>query len=149
MKSFKEFISRVGKARGFGIQSPWAYRFVTEVVGEKSPYYYYEEIERQFPDAKEQKFQKLLYRIRNFTYPAEAMVVDIGEVDSEALGAAIKRCGTSGAIVLRGINSSDKARQHWQEVISRQDVGVTFDMYHFAVCFLDTSIYKQHYRLNF
>lgn len=149
MKSFKEFISRVGKARGFGIQSPWAYRFVTEVVGEKSPYYYYEEIDRLFPNAKERKFQKLIYRIRNFTYPSEVMVMDIAEADNDALDAAIKQCGTDGAIILRGINSSGKARQRWQEVLSRQDVGITFDMYHFAVCFLDTSIYKQHYRLNF
>ena len=149
MKSFKEFISRVGKARGFGIQSPWAYRFVTEVVGERYPYYYYEEIERQYPNVKERKFQKLVFRISNFTYPAETVVMNIEDAHGHALDDAVRRCGTGGAIVLRGINSSDKARQQWQQVLSRQDIGVTFDMYHFAVCFLDTAMYKQHYRLNF
>ena len=52
MKSFKEYLSRVGKARGFGIQSPWAYRFVTEIVGERCPYYYYETIEQIYKNRK-------------------------------------------------------------------------------------------------
>ena len=57
MKSFKEYLSRVGKARGFGIQSPWAYRFVTEIVGERCPYYYYETIERLIADDAVSLFQ--------------------------------------------------------------------------------------------
>ena len=48
MINITEYLKRIGKARGFGIQSPWAYRVVTEVIGEKMPYYCYEDIDRVY-----------------------------------------------------------------------------------------------------
>ena len=66
MINITEYLKRIGKARGFGIQSPWAYRVVTEVIGEKMPYYCYEDIDRVYKKRSERKFRKLVFRIRNF-----------------------------------------------------------------------------------
>ena len=81
----KEFLKRVGKAKGFGIQSPWAFRFVTEVVAERWRYYAYEDIEKQFPKRYEQKYQKLLFRIRNFVYPDKLLVMPLDSITAENL----------------------------------------------------------------
>ena len=59
MKSLSEYLSRIGKSRGFGIQSPWAYSFVKDVISEKLPYYAYSDIENQYLDTREQTKQKL------------------------------------------------------------------------------------------
>ena len=36
-------LSRIPRSRGFGVQSPWAYRFVRSVACERRPYYAYED----------------------------------------------------------------------------------------------------------
>lgn len=149
MKSFKEYLSRVGKARGFGIQSPWAYRFVTEIVGERCPYYYYETIEQMYKNRKERKFQKFIYRLRNFVYPQSLLVINIADADDELLRNTIIQCTEKGVFVLRGIYNDEFSRRRWLDIQNRSDIGITFDMYDFAVCFLDTNIYKQHYKINF
>ncbi len=61
---------RIGRCRGFGIQSPWAYDFVRKVVNERLPYYAYEEFtaEEKLRGATriEKKKGRLMFRIANF-----------------------------------------------------------------------------------
>lgn len=150
MKSLKEYFSRIGKSRGFGIQSPWAFRFVTEVVGERLPYYAYEDIDREYKKHGERKFQKLLLRVRNSVYPDRVVVVDdINMLTDEALNAVVAECGRKGAIIVRSIMSNNDNRQKWETLKSNEKIGITFDLYDFAICFVDREIYKQHYKLNF
>ena len=148
MINIKEYLSRIGKSKGFGIQSPWAFRFVTEVVRERWRYYGYDDIEARYSGRYERKYQKLLFRIRNFIYPHTLCVIDI-EDGGEALADAVSCATEQGAIVIEGIRRSKSCQERWEEIKQREDVGVTFDMYSFAVCFLDRKIYKQHYKLNF
>lgn len=145
----KEFLKRVGKAKGFGIQSPWAFRFVTEVVAERWRYYAYEDIEKQFPKRYEQKYQKLLFRIRNFVYPDKLLVMPLDSITAENLQDLPRQVGKKGAIVVEGLRESKESLSKWEKLKAREEIGVTFDMYSFAVCFFDRNIYKQHYKLNF
>ena len=147
--NIREFLQRVGKSRGFGIQSPWAFRFVTEVVADKWRYYAYEDIENRFPKRYEQKYQKLLFRIRNFVYPDKLLVIPITTVTPENLPNILCQVGKKGAIVVEGIRESKDSLYKWEKLKKHEEIGVTFDMYSFAVCFLDREIYKQHYKLNF
>lgn len=146
MKPFREYIKRIGKARGFGIQSPWAFSFVTEVIGERLPYYAYDDIDRRYASARERRFQKLVLRVRNFVYPHSLVIEDAASIDT--LDSIAKECGTKGAFILRGIYASPQAAETWQNVKADDRIGITFDLYDFAICFLDRDIYKQHYRLN-
>lgn len=149
MKPLAEYIRRIGKARGFGIQSPWAFRFVTEVIGEKWPYYAYESIDRQYTARSERRYQKLMLRIRNYVYPSLLAERDIDSITADSLSNDITAAGKRGAIIIRGIYSNRAAKEKWNGIKNRPDIGITFDLYDFAICFLDTSIYKQHYILNF
>ena len=60
----------LGKLHGFGIQSPWAYDFVKEVIAERSPYYKYEELDKNsHAKGHEQRVGHLLLRIANYCQP--------------------------------------------------------------------------------
>ena len=146
--NIKEYISRIGKSRGFGIQSPWAYRFVTEVIGERLPYYAYEDIDKECSTGRERKYRKLLLRISNFVYPAKLELIDVHD-DDESLSAAIEDAGVSGAVVIERINADEAAKASWERIKDDERIGVTFDLYDVGICFLDREIYKQHYKLNF
>jgi len=55
-------LSRLRHSRGFGIHSPFAYRFLTEVLHETTPYY---------DQAGQGRKQRLLTRLRAFVDPMQ------------------------------------------------------------------------------
>lgn len=59
---------RVKYSRGFGIQSPWAYRFVRYVINEHYPYYAYKELSSLLDSLSpvRQKLFLLYFRIANY-----------------------------------------------------------------------------------
>lgn len=65
------WIARYRHSKGFGVHSPFAFRFITEVLGERCPYYDF----RRLPSAH----QRLIYRIAARLSPATFGVV--GEAD--------------------------------------------------------------------
>lgn len=147
MKTIAEYIRRMGKARGFGIQSPWAYSFVTEVIGERMPYYAYEDINSRYP-RRQRKRQRLYHRISNFAHPNRVYITDIQHPDDIIL--QLCRMATDrGVVVIENIYRDKASRQRWLQLRDADEIGITFDLYDFAICFLDRKIHKQHYKLNF
>ena len=71
VKRIKVWLSRVHLSRGFGVQSPWAYRFIRYVVNEHYPYYKYEELDAEITDIDRQtrKLCKFYFRLANFQQP--------------------------------------------------------------------------------
>lgn len=65
------WMRRVHHSRGFGVQSPYDYRFVRYVVNEHWPYYAYEEMKRRLPDIdkRTRKLCRLYFRIANWRQP--------------------------------------------------------------------------------
>lgn len=65
----------VGSGKGFGVQSPWAYRFVRYVIGEPWPYYAYDELTAQWPDISSdtRKLCRLYLRVANFCQALSAV----------------------------------------------------------------------------
>ncbi len=72
---------RIRHCLGFGIQSPWAYSFVREVVNEHSPYYAYEELDAMAElgglSPLNRKMGRLYFRIANYLQPS--LVLQIGQ----------------------------------------------------------------------
>ena len=71
MNPFKRYIvwlSRMSHSRGFGVQSPSAYRFIRYVLCEHYPYYAYAELRRSYPRAGwlTRKRMELYFRLANF-----------------------------------------------------------------------------------
>lgn len=62
------WLRRMPHSRGFGVQSPSAYRFIRYVLCEHYPYYAYAELRRKYPHAGwlVRKRMELYFRIANF-----------------------------------------------------------------------------------
>ena len=144
----KDYLTRVGKARGFGIQSPWAYTFVTQVISEKWPYYAYEDINRMPISRREKQLRKLALRVENYVGRARFREFDVHKDSTDDIIAAARQLAPKGAIILHGIYSSPEAQQLWLQLRDNEVVGITFDLYHCAIMMLDRNIHKQHYHLN-
>ena len=73
---WKAWLRRCGHSRGFGIQSPTAYQFVTDVLCQRLPYYAYDELSKQFPKlrGKELKFCRLLFRLANYQQAKQTFI---------------------------------------------------------------------------
>lgn len=69
------WLRRSRHSRGFGVQSPWAYRFIRYVVNEHYPYYAYDDLSRLYEGYPKQiqKLCLLYFRIANFWQAEQAL----------------------------------------------------------------------------
>lgn len=93
MKSIKRYLiwlRRMSHSRGFGVQSPSAYRFIRYVVSEHYPYYAYDDLRTKYPtlDWLTRKRMELYFRLANFR--RAEMLVDYS-TDSKLLADYVAR----------------------------------------------------------
>ena len=71
IRRFIVWLRRARYSRGFGVQSPWAYRFIRYVVNEHYPYYKYEQLDEQVYgiDKRTRKLCKFYFRLANYQQP--------------------------------------------------------------------------------
>lgn len=71
LKRMLVWMRRMRHSRGFGVQSPYDYRFVRYVVNEHWPYYAYDDLKRHVPDIdrRTRKLCRLYFRIANWRQP--------------------------------------------------------------------------------
>lgn len=69
------WLRRSRHSRGFGVQSPWAYRFIRYVVNEHYPYYAYDDLSWLYEGYPKQiqKLCRLYFRIANFWQAEQAL----------------------------------------------------------------------------
>jgi hypothetical protein len=169
----------VGHGHGFGIQSPFAFDFVTTVINQKWPYYSYESLKVQFPlrSTEQVEMGRLLLRIANFVQP-ETFYFDekLPTPYLYYIQAGYRRTTTVGPNVpadlfcmsasddvsrLAGLASphsvaivfdiykNKKNEQQWNRLIASDKARVSFDLYHLGIVFFDPAFLKHHYLLNF
>lgn len=68
IKRYLIWLRRMSHSRGFGVQSPSAYRFIRYVISEHYPYYAYDDLRREYPalDWLTRKRMELYFRLANF-----------------------------------------------------------------------------------
>ena len=68
VQRYLHWLRRIKYCRGFGVQSPSAYRFVRYVINEHYPYYAYDELRKELPrlDSLTRKRMELYFRVANF-----------------------------------------------------------------------------------
>lgn len=87
---------------GYGVHSPFAFNFITNVVYEKTAYYAYADIERsgEYQKLKKKscsrKVNRLLFRLVNWSQPSTLL-----EVGSESAASLYLRKGCKGSTHLR------------------------------------------------
>ena len=65
------WLSRISHCRGFGVQSPSAYRFIRYVISEHYPYYAYADLAKEYAgvDWLTRKKMEFYFRLANFRQP--------------------------------------------------------------------------------
>lgn len=68
VQRYLHWLRRIKYCRGFGVQSPSAYRFIRYVINEHYPYYAYDELRKELPrlDSLTRKRMELYFRIANY-----------------------------------------------------------------------------------
>ena len=163
------WLSRIGKCRGFGIQSPTDYAFVRYVVNEHWPYYAYETLKAD--QWLERKLGRLYLRLANWRQPTAMLPdaytrwwqagcqrvrivpqlqrVELARVDiddTEGLEALLPLCDERSAIVVEGLWHNC---QRWKTIEHDSRVGTTFDLYYCGIIMFDNNRYHHHYKINF
>ena len=75
------WFKRFRKRKGYGVHSPFAFNFITQVIYEKGVYYNYSLL-NQLPHSKVEsdKVIKLLFRLVNFISPHTILYKHRGEI---------------------------------------------------------------------
>ena len=141
------WLRRIRHRCGYGVHSPFAFRFLTDVVYERTPYYAYSTLDEALPLAHSMRRRKglhLIFRVANWLQPAVAVLpqgadlIVLREPDEQA--AQMVRAG--GVLIL------DNLQQH-REWFRRLPATVTFDLYDLGVAIYEERLTKQHYIINF
>ena len=166
------WLMRIRHRCGYGVHSPFAFRFLTDVVYERTPYYAYSTLDASLPLAHSMRRRKglhLIFRVANWLQPAVAVLPQGACHTRRYLLAGCRRtlvlahapaCGAD-LIVLRepdeqaaqmvragGVLILDNLQQH-REWFRRLPATVTFDLYDLGVAIYEERLTKQHYIINF
>lgn len=154
------------------MQSPTDYRFVTEVIGEKAPYYAYASI-RPHDDWLQRKMGRLCLRLANHlqphhVYDATATMADYvsagckkavidctppqGHVDMAILRATqpyehLRHLMHDGSVLV--CTYIHEAPQQWEKLLADNTFNVTFDLYYCGIAIADKHRSANHYIVNF
>lgn len=71
---FTDRLTRFFTRRGYGVQSPFAYHMVRDVIVEKTPYFAYENLEKLYSRDAQTSMLRLLFRLSNALQPSRCLV---------------------------------------------------------------------------
>lgn len=127
IRRFFASLFRASSSRGFGIQSPFAYGFVTGVVRDKSKHTSYEKLSLESchspGERRLQKFYCRLLEFLNEDYSVDALYV------------------------IEGIHASRDSYKTWCDIVKSDKVGVSFDLFDCGVLFFDKKMDKRNYKV--
>lgn len=162
-------IQRFFHRYGFGIQSPWAYSLVRNVLFEPLRYYAYDELREKFPQCSktERKRNEQLFRIVNYFKPQEVKIVgNANEATRDYLYAHLstfnsqlfyyicpsapissipKTLSDGMLLVIDDICETNKAA--WKQLTANAQVTAIFDMQYRGLLCCDAKRIRQTYTL--
>lgn len=166
------WLTRFRHRCGYGVHSPFAFRFITEVIYEQQPYYAYADLDKLLPlgmRLRQRKGLHLLLRLANRLQPrtivlprdawwekrymqsgcrkASIMIGwPAGEVDMcllrEPAHEALRHIGEHSVLLL------DNLHRHREWFANLPSV-VSFDLHDLGIAFFDTNYNRQYYKVNF
>ena len=166
------WLARFRHRCGYGIHSPFAFRFITDVIYERHPYYAYRELDKSLPLSlrlRRRKGLHLLLRIANHLQPKTIVVPfdahwEKRYLQSGCRGAVIQSEWPEGKVGLCLLSEPlDEALSHIAEhsVLLLDNLHhhrewfqglpsvVSFDLYDLGIAFFDKQYNKQYYKVNF
>lgn len=85
------YIKRFRHRRGYGVHSPFAFKFITDIIYGSLPYYAFLDLDRNIKHHEPKRIRHLLFRVANEVQPQNIIVA--GEEDSSSvyIRQAVKR----------------------------------------------------------
>lgn len=163
------YLKRITYCRGFGIQSPTDYWLVRYVINEHWPYYQYATLGKG-DDWLTRRLGRLYFRIANWRQPkviesdgyrqylhagcnkavfgdsTELILLSLEGDYRSRLADIFNKVEKNTVLVVEEIR---KDRTFWQEIISDDHTGITFDLYYCGIVMFDKKRHKQNYIINF
>lgn len=166
---------RFRKRKGYGVHSPFAFSFVTDVLYNKDGYYAYEAMDRNlrwWQKARVRSLRHLAFRLANFQMPRTLYCPGLEKALREACqhgsrAVEILEAGSRGCADMVFVNGADetalqligegtmlvvkdlhKCPAFWHRIREDSRVTVTFDLYDIGIAFARKELNKQHYKIN-
>lgn len=166
---------RIRKRKGYGVHSPFAFSFVTDVLYNNDGYYAYAEMDRSlrwWQKARVRSMRHLAFRLTNFRRPKTLYCSGVDQMLMEACrygsrniivldamsdgvadmifvsGAdeqALRHIGEGTMVVVKDVN---RCREFWKRVMMDERITVTFDLYDVGIAFARKDLNKEHYKIN-
>lgn len=169
------WLYRFRKRKGYGVHSPFAFNFVTDVLYNSNRYYAYEEMDRDlrwWQKGRVCSVRHLLFRLANYRQPRTlyckgmcnalqeavnygAKCLETRDVADEAVVdmilaeggdmEALCHVGEGTMMVVRNIHHH---RAYWKRVKEDARITITFDLYDLGIAFARKDLNRQHYIIN-
>lgn len=166
---------RIRKRNGYGVHSPFAFSFVTDVLYNKEGYYAYEEMDHDlhwWQKARVRSMRHLAFRLANYRRPKTlycrgvdrtlmeacrhgsrdvTLLDDMSDATADMIfvsGAdeeALHHIGEGTMMVVKDVN---KCSAFWKRIMMDERVTVTFDLYDVGIAFARKDLNKEHYKIN-
>lgn len=175
MQSPLVWLARVRHRKGYGVHSPFAFDFITNVVYNRERYYAYEQIDkglRWWQKARVRSVRRLLFRLANFHQPRTMAFLCGDKALLEACRCAVRgvevqdllenattdmivadradelllRCVKDGTMMV--LLNLRQNREFWKRVKADEGITLTFDMYDIGVALAKRVLNKQDYVVN-
>lgn len=126
--------------RGFGVQSPWAYELVRDVLFESLPYYAYKE------QGLNTFQERQLFRIRNHYKGHPIIIIDEkGSAANQLYEDTVQKVTPDTVLIMEHID--DENATLWIKTVNDPRAITTFDMRKRGMVIFDTKRIKQNYLL--
>ncbi|MBQ0023170.1 MAG: hypothetical protein KBT29_08020 [Prevotellaceae bacterium] len=133
-------LPRAAHRRGFGVQSPWAYELVRDVLFEPLSYYAYEE------QGLTTKLERQLFRIRNhYRHHPIVIITDKGAAAAQHYETAMRTVTPDTVLIIE--HTHDSNADLWQSIVLDPRTVITFDMGRRGMVIFDPKRIKQNYLL--
>lgn len=137
---FLTALPRAIHRRGYGVQSPWAYELIRDVLFESLHYYAYDEQGLNTPSERQ------LFRIRNhFKGHPIVVIEEKGEAATQQYEAAVRKVTPDTVLILEHIH--DENADLWNSIVNDPRAIITFDMRKRGMVIFDPQRIKQNYLL--
>lgn len=166
------WLYRIRHRCGYGVHSPYAFRFITDVIYEKTPYYAYSELAKNLSLKDRFRIRRILqlvFRISNWRQPNSILCLTTSDNVIRYLREGCKMAIITTTIPKEKIdllwldepNNEVLTHLHVYSVLLLDNLNknkdwfmslpsvVTFDLYDIGIAFFDTKYNKQHYIVNF
>ena len=182
LSSLHKFLStllRLPRTRGFGVQSPFAYRFLREVITERWPYYAYDDLKTLSRDENERRLGQLLLRLSNHFGPRQwyfgsddilriykayvsagcHRIQCISELPNKveiallsangSLQEVLQHVSDDSVLILLDLRSCSFSCRDTMRLTIDAGATACFDLYNEAIIFFNSKLYPHIYKVNY